>query len=246
MSSSSAGIANVGSSLGRIAHNTIEATRSDGFFTTQASHHLVFDGNRVVQSGSDALSVTSYVSDSGLCHDISIVNNTIVGNFQSRSITVNGALRVRVQNNFIDGGTSGISVGSAARWGTSPTQTVLIESNTLRNTTFTGEGTIGGGALHLYNDSGQPLKDITMRNNDIYLPSHHGIFVWGKDPIEANIQDNRIFADFSHAVFVNSNPGAGQVVESGNDRFSPTAYVGDRAPATGGHRTNLRLPIPAP
>ena len=221
ISSSSAGIfTNVGTH-GYIAHNTVEGTQADGIATTATSQFIDVEFNHTIITGDDAISVTTYADDAGYTHDVTIENNTVTGNWESRSITVNGGYNITIRNNYIDGGTAGISVGATTAWNSLQDHDVLVDGNTIRNTTFTGEGTIGGGALHLYNNAGGSDYNITMTNNDVYLPAHDGIFVWGTDPIAAVVQGTKIYADASHPVVVNADSAATQVTLSGNVALDP-------------------------
>ena len=180
VSSSSVGIFTIGGTNGSILHNTIEGTRADGIYTTVASSHITVANNLTIATGDDAISVSSYTGDPDYTHDITIKNNTVTGNWESRSITVNGGHNITISDNYIDGGTAGVSVGSESEWGTRDVYDVLVTGNTIQHTTFTGEGTIGGGGLSLYSNVG--AADLTLTGNATYLPAHDGILVLGTTP----------------------------------------------------------------
>ena len=185
VSSSSVGIFTIGGTNGSILHNTIEGTRADGIYTTVGSSHVTVNNNLTIATGDDAISVSSYTGDPDYTHDIMIKNNTVIGNWESRSITVNGGHKITISENYIDGGTAGVSVGSESEWGTRDVYDVLVTGNTILNTTFTGEGTIGGGGLSLYSNVG--AAELTLTGNATYLPAHDGILVLGTTPIRATI-----------------------------------------------------------
>jgi Endopolygalacturonase len=231
-SSSSAGIMTVGGNGGTIRYNTVEGTKADGIYTTVGSHDIDIQYNHTIRTGDDAISITAYKGDPGYTYNINVANNLVTGNWESRSITVNGGHDIKISNNYVDGGTAGVSVGAETVWGTRDVYNVTVENNVFRDATYTGEGTIGGGAIHLYNDVG-PARNIVIQNNDIYAPAHHGIFVMGNQQIQGTIQNNEIYADSSHATYVNKNGAATQITQVSNPRVDPASYPGDTMPKAG-------------
>ena len=242
--SSSVGIFTIDSSNGNILHNTVQGTLADGIYTTVASSKINIANNLTIDTGDDAISVSSYVGDPGYTHNILISDNTVTGNWQSRSITVNGGYGIVIEHNYIDGGTAGVSVGSEGVWGTRNVYNVSVTQNTILNTTYTGEGTIGGGGLSLYSDVG--ASGLTITGNSVYLPAHDGIFVTGTSQIQAKINSNDIFASSTHPTYVNKDAKATEINESNNPELAPTAYVATAPISGNGVNPAIQLPIADP
>lgn len=243
VSSSSVGIFTIGGTNGSILHNTIERTLADGIYTTVASSHVTVANNLTIATGDDAISVSSYTGDPDYTHDITIKNNTVIGNWESRSITVNGGHNITISDNYIDGGTAGVAVGSESEWGTRDVYDVLVTGNTIQHTTFTGEGTIGGGGLSLYSNVG--AADLTLTGNATYLPAHDGILVLGTTPIQATIRGNKVYASTEHPVYVNKDRAA-VIRVNDNPRISPTKYVAVKPIPGNGVDPALVLPTAKP
>jgi hypothetical protein len=239
--SSSVGIFSIDSSNGNILHNTVEGTRADGIYTTVGSHHIKVQNNLTIKTGDDAISVSSYNGDHDYTHDITIINNTVTGNWESRSITVNGGYGITISENYIDGGTVGVSVGSESVWDTRDVHDVTVTGNAILNTTYTGEGTIGGGGISLYSDVG--AANLTVSGNSVYMPAHDGIFVAGTSQIQGTISNNTIFAGASTQVYVNKNVNATQIVLSNNPKLAPENYVAVAPIFGNGVNSALQLPI---
>lgn len=230
---SGAGIMTEFGSNGKILHNLVELTGADGIYSTEATNNLEVAYNKTIATGDDAISFTSY-SNAAKVHDIDVHHNTVTGNWQSRSITVNGGDAIQIHDNHVDGGTAGISVGATTAWGSTQNSNISATNNTVRDATFTGEGTIGGGALHLYNNRGGTDTNITFTGNQVYNPADSGIYVWGTNQIDADVLNNKFYMTASHQVYENDNPGATQITESGNMRYDPSAYTGDMISASVG------------
>ena len=242
VSSSSVGIFTIGGTNGSILHNTIERTLADGIYTTVASSHVTVANNLTIATGDDAISVSSYTGDPDYTHDITIKNNTVIGNWELRKITVNGGHNITISDNYIDGGTAGVAVGSESEWGTRDVYDVLVTGNTIQHTTFTGEGTIGGGAS-LYSNVG--AADLTLTGNATYLPAHDGILVLGTTPIQATIRGNKVYASTEHPVYVNKDRAA-VIRVNDNPRISPTKYVAVKPIPGNGVDPALVLPTAKP
>jgi hypothetical protein len=231
---SGAGIMTEQGANGKILHNLVEKTGADGIYSTEGTRNLEVAYNKTIATGDDAISFTSYNSTAGAVHDIDVHHNTVVGNWQSRSITVNGGHTIKIHDNHVDGGTAGISVGATTAWGSLQNRDITVTNNTIRDATFTGEGTIGGGAIHLYNDAGGTDSNIVFSNNDVYAPARNGVFIWGKNQIDADIMHNKFYMTAEHPIYVNKDPGATQIIQSDNVRYDPSAYAGDKIDVTVG------------
>jgi hypothetical protein len=218
---------------GKILHNKIELTTADGCYNTENTNNLEVAYNQTITTGDDAISFTSY-STGAAVHDVIVHHNSVIGNFESRGITVNGGTNIQIYDNHVDGGTAGISVGSASAWGAIACTNITVSNNTIRDATFTGLGTIGGGAIHLYNDMPPSNTGVVFTNNDVYQPANHGIYVWGSTQISASITNNNFYMTADHQVYVNGNAGATLITQTNNVRFAPTSYPGDKIPANVG------------
>jgi parallel beta-helix repeat protein len=235
------GIMSEYSNNGKILNNQVELTTADGIYHTEGAFNIEIAYNKTITTGDDAISFTSY-SAPQLVHDIEVHHNTVIGNFESRAITVNGCSNITIHSNHVDGGTAGISVGATTAWDSMQNTNITVRGNTVRDGTFTGEGTIGGGALHLYNDQTGTDTGIVFTNNDVYNPAHYGIYVWGTNQISATVSDNRFYQVAARTVFVNDNAGATQITQTNNTRFEPETYPGDKVPVTVG---GLEQPLPS-
>lgn len=219
---------------GKILNNYVELTGADGIYQTESTQNLEVAYNRTNITGDDAISFTSY-SVGAIVHDIDVHHNSVIGNFESRSITVNGGSAINIHDNHVDGGTAGISVGATTAWGSTQNTNITVSNNVIRDCTYTGEGTIGGGSLHLYNNQTGTDTGITMTGNDIYNSARWGIYVWGTNQINATVTGNNFYQVSARTVFVNANAGATQITENNNPRFEPGTYPGDKiAPDVGG------------
>jgi hypothetical protein len=229
---------------GGIFNNFVELTGADGIYHTEGSAFVEIGSNKTLATGDDAISVTAYNSPLGSPHDFNIHHNAVLGNFESRAITLNGGYNIQVHDNHIDGGTAGLSVSSTTNWGHGGTHDSTITGNTIRNINQTRQdaGRIGGGAIHLWDDrEGTSDSGLTFRDNHIYNPGLYGVYVAGTRPIEAQVTGNSFYMSSSQTLFRNDNPAATQVVVSGNSRALTSAYPGDRIPATiGGIDANFK------
>ncbi len=73
-----------------------------------------------------------------------------------------------------------------------------------------------------------PTSNIVFSNNDVYAPAHDGVFIWGKNQIDADIMNNKFYMTADHPVYVNKDAGATQIIQSDNVRYDPSAYAGDK------------------
>jgi hypothetical protein len=224
---------------GLIRGNLVERTGADGIYQTENTTNLVVAYNKTVATGDDAISFTSYAGGLGNTHDVEVHHNTCIGNFESRAITVNGGYNIYIHDNHIDGGTGGIGVTSVSEWFTVHSSAIGVAGNTIRNINQSrfSHGTIGGGAIHLWNDVGTGLDfDITFENNQIWNPGHYGLYVGGTAPITATVRSNVFWMDPTLTLVVNDNTGSGTTITQSpaNTRNSLSGYVGDLVPATVG------------
>jgi hypothetical protein len=220
---------------GKILHNLVSLTGADGIYSTEGTSDLEVAYNRTVTTGDDGISFTSYASALGDVHGIVAHHNSVVGNFESRAMTINGGYDITLRDNYIDGGTAGISVTSVAEWLTRQSHDIEIYGNTIRNINQTRRdtGTIGGGALHLYNDLGGSDTAITMRDNRIYDPGLYGVYTGGGSTINATISNNQFWMDAGLTLNRNDNARA-TVTLSGNSRSPVADYPGDIITLKGG------------
>lgn len=241
-----AGIMTEEGSNGLIRGNFVEITGADGIYQTEGTHHLEVSYNRTVTTGDDALSVTSYATTAGYCHDVAFHHNSVIGNFESRAITINGSsTNIAVYANHIDGGTAGVSTASVTEWGTLPTTGVEVYGNTIRNINQTRQdvGTIGGGALHCYDDlASSSDSGITMHDNRIYNPGLHGIEIAGTRPVTASFTSNAFYMLASLTLKdVSNSHGSTVITETSSTRSTVDAYPGDLvSPSVGGIDTTYR------
>jgi hypothetical protein len=170
---------------GEILHNVVQSTNADGIMQTEDTTNLEIAYNQTITTGDDGISITSYNDGEPQSGNIIVHDNSVIGNTVSRSITVNGGTNIKIYNNHVDGGTAGISVGATTEWGSLQDSNVTVYNNTIKNTTFTGEGTIGGGAIHLYNNESGTDTGIVYYDNQVSNYAHYGIFVWGTNQIQA-------------------------------------------------------------
>lgn len=224
-------------SYGLIRNCQVDATGADGIHTVEGAHHVEIAYNRTVETGDDAISIGSYDSPAGAVHDIEIHHNTCVGNFQSRALTMNGGgPNVVFHHNHVDGGTAGMTTCSALDFLNAQTNGVEFHSNTIRNINqrFQDTGTIGGGAVHLWND--QPGSDsaLSFHDNQVYNPGLYGIYVGGTSPITATVSNNSFYMDAGLTLSVNDNTGTTAITQSGNTRALTSAYPGDLIPVSVG------------
>lgn len=218
------------SSGGLVRGCDLARTGADGVLLTEGTSDVEVAYNRTYATGDDAIAVTSYASTAGYSYDVEIHHNSVLGNFESRGITVNGTSGgVLIHTNHVDGGTSGLSVCSATAFGTLQSAGVEAYGNTLRhvNQTRQDEGTIGGGALHLYNDVGGSDSGINLHDNQVYAPGLHGIYVTGTDPITASVVDNDFWMAAALTLLENDNTDTTSITATGNTRALPSAYPGD-------------------
>lgn len=225
---SGAGIMTEHGEDGKILNNVVEATGADGIYQTEGTARLEVAYNKTFRTGDDGISFSSYRNAGGFVHDIDVHHNSVLGNTKSRSITVNGGYNIKIHNNHVDGGTAGISVGATTAWDSLQNYNISVTDNVIRSTTFTGEGTIGGGAIHLYNNSFGRDFNISFSENDIYIPGRYGIFIWGNNEIQADISNNRFYVKDKDSVYRNNNLGARNVSESNNSLHSVYDYPGDK------------------
>jgi hypothetical protein len=232
---SGAGIMVEAGKHGGVFSNFIELTGADGIYHTEGSAYGEVGFNRTRATGDDAISVTSYGSVLGDIHDFNIHHNAVLGNFESRAITLNGGYSVNIHDNHIDGGTAGVSVASATAWSSRGTSNVTISKNTIRNINRTRRdaGLIGGGALHLWNDQpGSRDSGITFSANQIYSPGLYGVYIGGTSPITAQLINNSFYMGADKTLVRNDNAAATQVTLSGNSPATMSSYPGDRVPAS--------------
>jgi hypothetical protein len=232
---SGAGIMVEAGKHGGVFSNFIELTGADGIYHTEGSAYGEVGYNRTQTTGDDAISVTSYGSVLGDIHDFNIHHNAVLGNFESRAITVNGGYNVNIHDNHINGGTAGLSVSSASAWSSRGTSRVSISNNTIRNINQTRQnaGLIGGGALHLWNDQPDSTDSgITFSANQIYNPGLYGVYIAGTSPITAQVINNSFYMDADDKLVRNDNAAGTQVTLSKNSTATTSAYSGDRVPAS--------------
>ncbi len=234
---SGAGIMVEECTAGLVRNCDVATTGADGIFHLEGTHDVEIAYNRTYATGDDAIAVTSYDSAAGFAYDIDIHHNSVLGNYESRGITINGTSGgVLIHTNHVDGGTSGISTCSSSAFGTLQTSGVEANGNTIRNINQTrqDEGTIGGGALHLFNDTGGSDVGIGFHDNQVYNPGLHGIYITGTDPITASVVDNDFWMAAPLTLLENDNTDTTSITNTGNVRALPAAYSGDIVAATVG------------
>lgn len=229
-----AGIMVENSSGGLVRSNFVEANGADGIYHTEGSHNVEVSYNKTYSTGDDAISVTSYNDAAGYCHDFDIHHNAVLGNWQSRAMSVNGASAgITIHDNHIDGGTSGISCTSVSAWGTLQTRGVTAYGNTIRNVNQSKQdvGTIGGGAMSFWNDLSGSDSGLSFHDNRIYNPGLYGIYAGGTGVITASVSTNAFYLG---GTLLRPDDTSAVITQTGNTTAAVNAYPGDLVPRTVG------------
>lgn len=229
-----AGIMTEFSSGGLVRGNQVQRTGADGIYTTEGTYGTEIAYNRLIVTGDDAIGVAAYPSG-GMTHDVLIHHNSVLGNFESRGITVNGGDNITIHSNHIDGGTAGITTCSTAEFGTLTTSDVEAYGNTVRNINQARQdtGTIGGGALHLWNDLASADTGISVHDNRVYAPGLHGVYVGGTGAITATLAGNAFYLPDGLTRYLSDNSSAA-ITETGVTSGLLGDYPGDLVAASVG------------
>jgi len=206
---------------GKILYNKVNSTGADGMLISSSSG-IEVAYNHTYRCGDDAIAVTTFGSNT--CSDMSIHDNRCEENLYCRNIALNGVIGAEVYNNYISEGNAGISITATTDWNTCQNQNVKVYNNIFKN--INAYVTNNYGAIHLRNDRGGTDTNIEIYNNLIYDYHRYGICLTGKDPIEANVHDNRFYADNGMGLFINEG-GIEGVVQTNNTLNTAEAYPGD-------------------
>lgn len=173
------GFMNHQSTNGVIHNNTISNTLADSISLGNGSSQITADHNTITNCGDDCISVDGYMTDPPLSNYFTITNNSINGG-KERGVFVSNAnagltgdnYAIIVTGNNISNMTNAPAIGFGADSGfcTSGAHDVLVENNTITNSTFFIEiasdkitsGTVGGGCTPATTDGD---SHITVRNN---------------------------------------------------------------------------------
>ncbi|HEX6979104.1 MAG TPA: glycosyl hydrolase family 28-related protein [Alphaproteobacteria bacterium] len=224
--SSSAGIKVEASAFGRIADNVIENTRADSIHMIFGSHDILVEGNRILDSGDDGISVVSY-KGGGTVNHITIRGNDVLDNTGGRGISVIGGADVLIEHNNVVGGMAdraGIYVAAEAEWNTEGVDDVRVADNTLRDA---GGTSSGHGAITVYNSQTDVRNDdVVITGNDIHDPRNMGILALGSGEQEIAIFGNRLHGDGSHPFVVDLEPNTDISTAPPPDEAPPPGQVG--------------------
>lgn len=227
---------------GKILYNKIYSTGADGMLICESSSGIEIAYNHTYRCGDDAIAVTSYGNK--LCSDIEIHDNRCEENLYSRNIAVNGTDSVTVYRNYVSEGIAGISVTSTTQWNSSQNNNVKVYNNIIKNSNAYATNLYG--AIHLRNDRGGTDTDIEIYDNLIYDYHRYGISLTGNSTIEANIYNNRFYADSGMGLLKNEGTVAG-VTSTNNTLSSAANYPGDlffsNAGLYDGYVKGLNLPM---
>lgn len=207
---------------GKILYNKVNSAGADGMLICESSSDIEIAYNHTYMCGDDAIAVTSYGSK--VCSDISIHDNRCAENRYSRNIAVNGADGVNVYRNYVSEGIAGISVTSTTQWNSSQNNNVKVYNNIIKNTNAYASNAYG--AVHLRNDRGGVDTNIEIYDNLIYNYHRYGISLTGDSAINANVYNNRFYADGGMGLFKNEGSVTG-VVNTNNTKSAAKEYPGD-------------------
>lgn len=221
---SGAGIMGEFASLGKIRYCQIQVTGADGIYHTEGCDDIEISYNKTIATGDDAISATTF---STVTHDIEAHHNTIIGNWESRAMSMNGGHSYNFHDNHIDGGTAGLSITD--HYGSVQTTNSSYTANTVRNINELTQNrdVVGGGALHLWNDLPGVMTGVTFTGNRIYQPYLDGVYVGSTSEILATVGGNDFY--LSGAMLNNANThGSTVITESpANTSAAVGAYPGD-------------------
>lgn len=179
-------------SYARILNNTV-INGYDGIHTTGGSHHILVQGNHVINAGDDGLPVISYNTDPlGPCHDVQIIGNRVEGltfaagvDIHANNCIVMGNI---IKNCFSDGVFIGTEEGLSY-------QNIDIIGNYIEHCQ-TGQVHDGNIFIEGGFTAGLTLTNINIIGNHIYNPnSVYGILTFGSAATSVNnlnISDNFI------------------------------------------------------
>ena len=230
----SAGICSYGCNNVKILNNFIEHTNADGALFANRWNNLEYGYNRIFRTGDDALAIntsghTAEPPDFRYGKNAIIHHNTVEGNLTCRGIAINGNINVDIYNNYVSDSTAPISVGATTSWNSWENRNVYVHDNTLMCEYGKSKGTIGGGAISLYNNyPGLIDRNLQFYDNDIYEPALYGAYVWGTDQINANIFRNNFYMSNRDMVYCNENKGSKNIKMFDNNYYMPDMYKGDK------------------
>jgi hypothetical protein len=169
----SAGFIALGSSLGKIHHNTLKNTLADSIHMTDGTNQVDVYRNHIEYSGDDGIACVSYggVSpgngpDTAYVRDIRAWENVILYNEWGRAMSVVGGRRIEYRNNYLHGGT----VQSACLYFAQEGSYATWEANGVYahdNQVIGCGGSMHPASLLVYADQ-WPNRDIRIENNHFW------------------------------------------------------------------------------
>ena len=223
-----AGILVQNSNQGRIVGNDVSGTNADSIHMTHGSHHILVQGNRVVNAGDDGIAVVSYRSAKSPVHDITIKGNTVVDNVWGRGITTVGGEHIDIVHNTVDGnkaGLAGIYIASEPNYDTYGVKDVRVFGNLVTDTGGTKSGHAG---IMVYNKSSQVTDDVVVQGNVVLDSAKNGILVLGHGVRGAEVSYNVVKGSGEADVTTAGGPKGVSIV--GNHQ-GPYGLVGAEAAA---------------
>ncbi|HLO79126.1 MAG TPA: right-handed parallel beta-helix repeat-containing protein [Magnetospirillum sp.] len=243
--SASVGIVSEHSSSGSVLNNTIENTLADSIHNVNGSHHVTIQGNRIMRSGDDGISVVSY-GDLPIVHDILIQGNTVLDNVWGRGLTVVGGRAVTIASNHVEGGSAGaagIYVAAESEYGTLGVSDVTVRDNTLIDA---GGVFSGHGAITVYNSQAGSavITGVILDHNQIVAPRADGVLFVGGGRIQTSVTANTVYGIGHTLIQIAAADTA--VTQSGNRLRAEADFVTPLVPAGGGFGSGRGTPVYLP
>jgi len=207
----------------------VRGTLADGIHITAASHDIEVSGNRVGDTGDDFIAVVSYRADRGLCHDISIHDNTVADQSHGRGISVVGGTGVSIASNSIKRSSgAGIYLASEAGYDTYGDAEVRVLRNRLSDVAT--DARLGHGAILLVGRPSPELlepalevKDVWIEGNSVDGASRNGLYL-GAYASGVTVIGNSI--SNTHACGISVYPRVADISIGSADPGSPANIVG--------------------
>lgn len=159
-----------------IIGNSVHDTLADGIHTTATSTQVTVVGNRLANTGDDAIAFVSYQSDSGQNTRCAASGNSV---FQSkaRGIAVIGGKGITVTGNSIESTTSaGIMVAQDDSYSSRGPSEVTVSGNTVVTANTYNTPAVVQGGIHVSSgNASYPATDINVSANTINAPGNQYI-----------------------------------------------------------------------
>jgi hypothetical protein len=215
------GIFDAGGQSGLIENNTVENTLADSITNTNGASNITVTDNRVIHSGDDGISNNSYLSDGVTVHDITVQENTIVGNSWGRGLEVSGGSNILFQGNYVDNldGYSDMYIASEGEYKTQNVATITVRGNT-----FVDGGPNQGSAIIYNSEPGSTtITGVTVSGNQFVKPKLAAVQLAGNGSETGIVVQNN--NDFASSAFGFSSNGNASATETGNQVLAPSTYT---------------------